>query len=116
MPKPRWTTPAQRAWLEERIPAFNEAQEKGITTKIFYPQLYTAWDRAFNPQPPSAAEIKDAGGNLERAKAKKRKFMEIVSFFTKFESETDDLLFFNRGSLNGFIIWRAQPHHVAKET
>lgn len=79
MPKPRWTSAAQRAWLEQRIPEFNDAQEKGTTTKVFYPKLYKAWDRAFNPEQPSIIEVKEAGGNLERAKAKKRKFLEIVS-------------------------------------
>ena len=80
MPKPRWTTPAQRQWLEDRIPAFTEAQEKGLTTKIFYPDLYAAWDRDFSLEPPSAIEIQEAKGDLEAARTAKRKFMEIVSF------------------------------------
>jgi hypothetical protein len=80
MPKPRWTTPVQRTWLEERIPAFNEAQENGVTSKLFYPELYAEWDKTFDPEPPSAIDLEEAEGDLEKAKTTIKKFMETVSF------------------------------------
>ena len=116
MPKPRWTTAKQRSWLEERIPAFHDAQDNGLTTKVFYPELYAAWDRAFNPVPPSEIEIMEADGNLEKAIALKKKFMETVSllFKSKKKNPTDRTAQTYRGSLNGFIIQRAQWHQAAK--
>lgn len=117
MPKPRWTTTAQRSWLEEHIPAFNEAQENGLTTKVFYPELYANWDRAFNPEPPSATELLEAGGVLGIDEAIKKKFMEIVSFIIQVRNKapTDTTTQTFRGSLNGFIIQRVHRHHPAKK-
>ena len=80
---PHWTTPSQRAWLEDRIPAFTKAQENGLMTKVFYPDRYAAWDRAFNSEPPSEIELKEAGGDLEMARSIKKKFMETVSFISQ---------------------------------
>jgi hypothetical protein len=84
MPKPRWTTPAQRTWLEARITAFTESQEKELTTKVFYPELYKEWEKTFPSEPPSTTELEKAGGDLEKAIAKKKKFMETVSLIVQF--------------------------------
>ena len=52
-------------------------------TKVFYPDRYAAWDRAFNSEPPSEIELKEAGGDLEMARSIKKKFMETVSFISQ---------------------------------
>jgi hypothetical protein len=113
MPKPRWTTSAQRAWLEERIPAFTESQENDQTTTVFYPELYVAWEKSFALEPPSATELEKAGGDLEKATATKKKFMETVSMvIIKYMSPFGQSLYIYSGSLNGIITTRGQQHEA----
>jgi hypothetical protein len=79
MPKQRWTTNEQRQWLEERIPAFLEAQQADTLGSVFFPDLYDEWRKQHPVQPPSAEELEKAGGNLEKAKKEGKKKTESVS-------------------------------------
>ena len=80
MPKQRWTTGEQRIWLEERIPAFLEAQQADTLANVFFPDLYDEWPKLYPTQPPTAEELEKAGGNLEKANKQGKKKMENVSF------------------------------------
>lgn len=78
MPKKRWTTIEQRAWLEERIPAFIEAQQSKATG-AFFDDIHTGWQKNWPTEAPTQQELKSANGNAERALAIKQKASEGVS-------------------------------------
>jgi hypothetical protein len=80
MPKKRWTTAEQRSWLEERIPAFIEAQRQK-TTSAFFDKTHQSWQKKWPVEAPTSRELQSAKGITERAIATKQKSVESVSPF-----------------------------------
>lgn len=78
MGKRRWTTPEQRAWLEELVPAFVQAQHEKATG-TFFDDTYNKWYEKWPTTAPTEEEIREAGGSAERALACKRKAVDNVS-------------------------------------
>lgn len=79
MTRAAWPTPEQKAWLEARVPAFIDAQQKKITSTLFFPLTHKEWQQQFPTLPPDEKELEEAKGNLDIAVAKKKKFWENVS-------------------------------------
>lgn len=77
MARRQWTTEDQYAWLLVLIPNFLKAQD-GKWTQAFYEDTYRNWHRLWPTPPPTEGEIEAAGGNTERALARKQKEKEIV--------------------------------------
>jgi hypothetical protein len=77
MGKKRWTTPEQRIWLEELIPAFIQAQQDSVVN-LFFKDTYTKWHEEWPTPLPTAEEVKHVKGNAEKALAAKLKFAEEV--------------------------------------
>jgi hypothetical protein len=77
MGKKRWTTPEQRTWLEELIPAFVQAQQDK-TVRLFLTDTSEKWNHEWPIPTLTAEEVQRAKGNPERILAKKRKEMENV--------------------------------------
>jgi hypothetical protein len=82
MGKKRWTTPEQRAWLEERIPAFLEAQ-KLQTVRQFLIETFGKWQSEWPSLELTAEELRRARGNKERALSVQRKALEDVRTYNK---------------------------------
>jgi hypothetical protein len=77
MGKTRWTTEAQRTWLEPLIPSFIDAQ-KHKTIGPFFDDVYKKWHDKWPTLPPTEKEIREAEGSVERAQAIKQKAAENV--------------------------------------
>ncbi|OJT05534.1 hypothetical protein TRAPUB_3650 [Trametes pubescens] len=75
MPRPEWTTPEEKAWLERRIPDFIEAQEKN-DPKSFFLGCHGEWFHRFEMEPPTAQEIEKQGGNVDKATSVKKKLQK----------------------------------------
>jgi len=73
MTKKPWTTPDQRTWLENLIPAFVEAQENKTTGTTFFPETYEKWQKKWPVEPPTMEELAEAGGEAPKALARKTK-------------------------------------------
>jgi hypothetical protein len=80
MTKRRWTTTDQYAWLEGLIPAFIEAQEKKTVGTVFLPETFREWQKKWPVEAPTEKELKEAGGEQEKALASKTKAQESVSW------------------------------------
>lgn len=86
MPKKAWTSPDQVEWLEARKPKFLEAQSKlkpgsrsGNSLKTFFAPVYKEWEERWPHPAPTATQIKEAGGDVETAKAQVGAFHINVS-------------------------------------
>lgn len=86
MPKPAWTTVEQYEWLAARIPSFLDAQKKldnkarsKNSLKAFFAPIQTEWEKKWPYPNPTPGELKDAGNNIEVAKARVRKVHIDVS-------------------------------------
>jgi hypothetical protein len=78
MPKKRWTSAEQFSWLEERIPAFIQAQQAKITS-TFLEDTHQKWQDKWPIEAPTDDELRSARGDVERALAVKHKALEDVS-------------------------------------
>jgi hypothetical protein len=78
MTRKAWTTDPQKAWLESRLAAFPEAQQKKTTMTVFFPQTQKAFKEEWPVEPPTDKEIADAG-SIEKARANKNKALDTVS-------------------------------------
>jgi hypothetical protein len=87
MPKKRWTTPEQCAWLEARIPAFVQAQQ-AKTTSAFLDDTHHKWQERWPIAEPIGDEVQSAEGDVERARAAKQKALEDVSNLEKCNVQT----------------------------
>ncbi len=80
-----WTTEEQQAWIEERAPAFVQAQKDSNVGP--YMSLFThEWFEAFPDTMPESVTVKElfkAGDNLERALIEKKKNVswKVASIF-----------------------------------
>lgn len=77
MTRAPWPTPAQLTWLEGRLPAFVDAQQKKTTSSVFFPETHKLWQASFPTPEPTETEIEEAKG-IDEAVAQKKKFWEWV--------------------------------------
>jgi hypothetical protein len=77
MGKRRWTTPEQRAWLEELIPDFVQAQQDK-SVRSFLDDTYAKWHKEWPTPPPAAEEVRRTKGNAEKMLTISRKAEESV--------------------------------------
>lgn len=77
MGKRQWTTEAQRAWLEELIPTFVQAQQEK-TTQDFFLDTYRQWHGKWPTPAPTEEEVEKAKGSADRVVAEKKKAVENV--------------------------------------
>lgn len=77
MGKKRWTTPEQRTWLEELIPAFVQAQQDKLV-RSFLSDTYGKWHEKWPTPPPTTEEVRRGKGNADKALTIKRKAAEEV--------------------------------------
>lgn len=73
MPRPDWTTPEEKAWLERRIPDFIEAQEKLNDPKSFFLARHCEWFHRFELEPPTSQEVAKQGGGVDKATSVKER-------------------------------------------
>ena len=91
MGKKRWTTEEQRAWLEARVPAFIEAQEKKTASSTFFPETHKAWRELWPTPAPTEADI-SKWETEENARTQLRKKMAEVNFAKVPQMQADFLL------------------------
>lgn len=78
MTRQQWTDAPQKRWLDARLAAFVDAQQKKTTATAFFPEVHREWHEAFPTPPPTDDEIRKVGGDVEAATAAKRKYWERV--------------------------------------
>ena len=91
MGKKRWTTEEQRAWLEARVPAFIEAQEKKMASSTFFPETHKAWRELWPTPTPTKADI-SKWEMEENTHTQLRKKMAEVNFAKVPQMQADFLL------------------------
>jgi hypothetical protein len=76
MPKKKWATLEQEAWLQERLSDFLHAQQQKTTT-TFFPPIYEAWYKMYPRPAPTAEEIEEAGAMAKAQAVIKKKEREV---------------------------------------
>jgi len=77
MTRRKWTTDEQEAWLEQRKPAFLEANQKKTAAKDFFPAVVEEFCQKWPVAPVTEQEIADAGSVELAKRVKQNKYDKV---------------------------------------
>jgi predicted nucleic acid-binding protein len=77
MTRRKWTTDEQEEWLEQRKPAFLEANQKKTAAKDFFPTVVEEFRQKWPVPPVTEQEIADAGSVELAKRVKQNKYDKV---------------------------------------
>jgi hypothetical protein len=77
MTRRKWTTDEQEEWLEQRKPAFLEANQNKTAAKDFFPTVVEEFRQKWPVPPATEQEIIDAGSVELATRAKQNKYDKV---------------------------------------
>jgi hypothetical protein len=79
MTRRKWTTDEQEGWLEQRKPAFLEANQNKTAAKDFFPTVVEEFRQKWPVAPVTEQEIIDAGSVELATREKQNKYDKVHS-------------------------------------